>query len=229
MRELPDGFAPRRSQNVVQWESREDHHRVVSAPKRWEHAMADQSSNVLTDLADRRSALRVLGAASTAFLAALGLGGATGEARGEDKGKTDRNQRAKRTRHMEDANRSADRSTKPAEPVDGGAAAARVKNDSVRAQRKRRRFASKKVNGEPTDPLAANSPGAFSRAFCPGGKGTLLGGGYNVNGTPEQLENLIVVEAGPDDGTSTFTAALRRTSGSGSAGATIQAFAICKG
>src|SRR5215212_4958202 len=109
MRELPDGFAPRRSQNGVQWESREDHHRVVSAPKRWEHAMADQSSNVLTDLADRRSALRVLGAASTAFLAALGLGGATGETRGEDKGKTDSNQRAKRTRHMEDANQSADR------------------------------------------------------------------------------------------------------------------------
>ena len=190
--------------------------------------MADQSSNVLTDLADRRSALRVLGAASTAFLAALGLGGATGEARGEDKGKTDRNQRAKRTRHMEDANQSADRSTKPAEPADGGAAAARVKNDSVRAQRKRRR--SIRAVGDVSGPLpATNGAQVFSRAFCPGGDGKLLGGGYNVNGTPEQLENLIVVEAAPDGFVGAFTATLRRSSGSGgAAGATITAFAICK-
>jgi hypothetical protein len=42
--------------------------------------------------------------------------------------------------------------------------------------------------------------------------------------------NVIVATAGPDDGAGSFTAVLDRTSGSGStAGATIKAFAICKG
>ena len=67
--------------------------------------MADRSPNVLTDLADRRNAVRVLGAASTAVLAALGFGRATGEARGEDKRKTHRNQRTKRTRHIDGTSR----------------------------------------------------------------------------------------------------------------------------
>jgi len=194
--------------------------------------MADRSSNVLTDLADRRSALRVLGAASTAVLATLGLGGVTGEARGrggpgKGKGKSDRNQRTQHTRHPDEGtSRLADRGDEPAAPVNDASSTEPVKNASVTAQRKRRR--SIRVAGGQSKPLAADSPGVFSRAFCPGGDGKLLGGGYNVNGTPEQLENLIVVEAGPDGDAGSFTATLRRTSGSGSAGATIQAFAICK-
>jgi hypothetical protein len=229
MRELPDGFAPRRSQNGVQRESHEDHYRVVPAPKRWELAMADRSSNVLTDLADRRNAVRVLGAASTAILAAVGFGRMTGEARGEGKAKTDRNQRTKRTRHMDSANRPADRSDEPAGSVSDDAAAALMKNDVVTAQRKKRRFASQQVKGETSAPLAADGAGVFSRAFCPGGKGRLLGGGFFIDGTSEQLVNVLVGEAAPDSGAGSFVAVLRGTSGSGrTAGATIQAFAICK-
>jgi hypothetical protein len=194
--------------------------------------MADRSSNVLTDLADRRSALRILGAASTAVLATLGLGGISGEARGrggpgKGKGKSDRNQRTQHTRHPEGTSRLADGGDEPAAPVDDASSPEPVKNASVTAQRKRRR--SIRVVGDVSGPLpATNGAQVFSRAFCPGGDGKLLGGGYNVNGTPEQLENLIVVEAAPDGFVGTFTATLRRTSGSGSAGATITAFAICK-
>jgi hypothetical protein len=191
--------------------------------------MADRSSDVPTDLVDRRNALRVLGAASTAILAVLGFGGVTGEARGEDKGKNDPNQRTKRTRHPEGTNRPADRGDEPAAPLDDASSTEPVENVSVTAQRKRKRRRTTKVVGDVSGPLAVNSPGVFSRAFCPGGNGKLLSGGYNVNGTPEQLENLIVVEAAPDAGVGSFTATLRRTSGSGSAGATITAFAICKG
>jgi hypothetical protein len=230
MRDLPDGFAPRRSQNGVQRESHEDHHLVVPAPKRWEHTMTDRSSNVLTDLADRRHALRVLGAASTAVLAALGLGRVTGEARGEGKGETNRNQRTKRTRGIDGTNRPADHSDEPAGSVDGAVAAVPVKDTAVGPQRKKRQSASTKVKGETSAPMADDGASVFSRAFCPGGKGKLLGGGYFVDGTSQQLVNVIVAEAGPSDGADGFVAVLRRTSGSGStAGATIQAFAICKG
>lgn len=234
MREISDGIAPRRSQNGIKRESHEDHHRVVPAPKRWEQAMADRSSSVLTGLADRRSAVRVLGAASTAVLVALGLGSVTGEARdrggpGNGKGKSDGKQQTRDARHAGGANQPADGpGDEPAKPVAGAGGMESVKNDTVRVQRKRRRTT--KVVGDVSGPLAVNSPGVFSRAFCPGGNGKLLSGGYNVNGTPEQLENLIVVEAAPDAGVGSFTATLRRTSGSGSAaGATITAFAICKG
>jgi hypothetical protein len=196
--------------------------------------MADRSSNVLTNLADRRSALRVLGAASTAVLATLGLGSVSGEARGrggpgKGKGKSDRNQRTQHTRRPDEGtSRLADRGDAPAAPVDDASSTEPVKNASFTAQRKRRR--SIRVVGDVSGPLpATNDAQVFSRAFCPGGNGKLLGGGYNVNGTPEQLENLIVVEAAPDAFVGRFTATLRRSSGSGgAAGATITAFAICK-
>ena len=197
--------------------------------------MADRSSNVLTDLADRRSAVRVLGAASTAFLAVLGFGGVTGEARGrggpgKGKGKSDRNQRTRDARHAEGVNRPADRGDEPAAPVDDASATERSEERRGRGAAEEAAVRSKKVVGDPSGPLAAvDGAGVFSRAFCPGGNGRLLGGGYDVNGTPEQLVNVIVAEAAPDDGVGSFVAVLRRTSGSGStAGATIQAFAICK-
>jgi hypothetical protein len=191
--------------------------------------MADRSSNVLTDLADRRNAVHVLGAASTAILAALGFGRVTGEARGEGKAKTDRNQRTKRTRHMDGTHRPADRSDQPAGSVGDGAVAAPVKNAAAGAQRMKRRFTSQKVVGETSAPLAADGAGVFSGAFCPGGKGRLLGGGFFIDGTSEQLVNVLVGEAAPDSGAGSFVAVLRGTSGSGrTAGPTIQAFAICK-
>jgi hypothetical protein len=195
--------------------------------------MADRSSTVLTDLTDRRNAVRVLGTASTAVLAALGLGGATGEARdrggpGKGKGKSDGNQRTRDARHTEGENRPADRGDELVEPVGDASAVEPVKNVSVAAQRKRRR--SIRVAGDPSAPLAADGSFVFSRAFCPGGDGKLLGGGYTISGTPAQLVNAIVTEAAPDTDASSFTAVLHRTSSSGStAGATIRAFAICKG
>ena len=104
-----------------------------------------------------------------------------------------------------------------------------MKNDSVTAQRKKRRFTSKKVPGETSAPMDANGAAVFSRAFCPGGDGKLLGGGYRIGGTPDQVVNVIVGEVGPVDGAGSFVAVLRGTSDSGrTPGATIQAFAICK-
>jgi hypothetical protein len=198
--------------------------------------MADRSSNVLTDLTDRRNALRVLGAASTAFVAALGLGGATGEARGQGglgkgKEKSHRNQPTRPTRDKEGGKRPAERGDEPAEPGGGATTeTASTKSASVEAQRKKRRFASQKVQGDLSAPLSTEvGSQVFSRAFCPGGKGKLLGGGYSIDGTSAQLVNVIVIHSAPDDGAGSFAAVLRRTSDSGNtAGATIQAFAICK-
>jgi hypothetical protein len=234
MRELPDGFAPRRSQNGMQREIHEDHYRLVPAPKRWEHAMADRSSNILTHLADRRHAVRVLGAASTDVLSALGLGGVTGEARGrggpgESKEKSHRNQPTQRARHMDDAKRPADRGDKSAEPVGDASATARMQNASVAAKGTKRRSTTKRVEGPTSEPLGGAGSGlVFSNASCPGGARKYLSGGYAIEGTPEQLVNLVVAEAGPD-GTGRFVVVLRRASGSDStAGAKVRAIAICK-
>ncbi len=66
-----------------------------------------------------------------------------------------------------------------------------------------------------------------SQASCDG-PGTLLGGGYIVNGSAEKKVNVLVVEASPDLEGETFFATLRRTNETGStAGATIVAYALC--
>ena len=196
--------------------------------------MADRSSNVLTHLADRRHAVRTLGTTSAAILAALGLGGVTGEARdrgdsGKGTGQSDRNQRTRHTRDQESASRPADRNDELAEPGGEASATEPVKSDTVRVQRKRRRPT--RVNGEPSEPLAAENGGlVFSHAVCPGGNGKLLSGGYIIDATAAQLANVVVDEVGPDNDVSTFTVVLRCPIGSQcTAGATITALAICKG
>jgi hypothetical protein len=88
------------------------------------------------------------------------------------------------------------------------------------------------VQGIESGPLGtAEGSVVTSQAVCPGGPGTLLGGGYMLTGGAAQKQNVVVDEALPADGSSPSRYVVHATRvapvPANQAGATVQAFAIC--
>jgi hypothetical protein len=88
-------------------------------------------------------------------------------------------------------------------------------------------FASTTVFGLASE-LGANAEDTANASASCGGAGTVLGCGYEFNGSIAQLLNVFVLAVGPNSAASTCGVSLRRTAGGADAGATVQAIALCK-
>jgi hypothetical protein len=102
---------------------------------------------------------------------------------------------------------------------------AAVQDGAVQTEGLRRPLKTTFVFGASSAPLSAGSGIVVAPARC-GGRGTVVGCGHQINGTDAQLANVVVGFVTSDPTRSECTAGLRRI-GAGTAGATIQAIAVC--
>jgi hypothetical protein len=158
----------------------------------------DESRNALASATGRRAALGSLGASGLALLAALGF------TRASAKGS---------------AKRDADATTDARVQTD------QAQTSSVQTEALRRPFRTKFVVGQSSSPLGATSSDVGAVATC-GERGTVVSCGYHVFGSDLQVAGTLVGLVASNATRSQCSAALRRVS-NGTAGATIQANAVC--
>jgi hypothetical protein len=164
----------------------------------------DRSRQSLARASGRRGAVRALGASGLALLAALGFADAS--ARESHKGGVQADGKGKK--------RKAKRGpTGPAGPA-GPAGLAE--------------FATRKVIGANSESLPAATGSRVSATVDCGGEGKVVSCGYQTGGDATQFVNVFVSAVGSNPDRSVCVASLLRTTDVGStAGANIQATAVC--
>lgn len=195
----------------------------------------DAAVTMAAETSDRRDAVRALGVAGLAALASLGLN--TDAAEGKKEKSASAEKRRKRRRRGKKGPTGptgpADGITGPTGPAGpaGGATGPTGATGATGPE-----FTPELIEAE-SDPIeVGDAEGNRSKtitATCPGGAGSLLGGGYTVNGSFVQRIIVSVTQSEPNSDLSAYSVRVERLFADADMdpshnGATVTAWAICK-